>query len=426
MPGRLRLRHHLGVDDVLHRGGLAAAPLAGPVDGRPTALVQPLLPRLAPGHRAAGLVERGRRRSRPARGTRAGCRRATPAARRGTPRPPPCRRSPRRANLTVASPSVPGRGLHVQRGAGGAARHRARRSSTVRSAADLRAGDARRRPRASPTTCGAGSPSSAGPGVLVPERARRRRASGCSRSSCWPRRWAGCRCPGRGCRRRWPATLVATRLGDVDVLAAAGRRVAARHASPSRRAGTATRSTASRRPPGAAATTWDLDGHQAASCSTATPPTSPTWWPATPTALATFALDVARPASSSRRWTSPARWPGSSSTGGPRAAIGPPGDQRALLQRVVDDIGIALVRRERRRLRPGAADGHRLRQGPGAVRPAHRHVPGDPPQARRHAPPARAGPGGHPLRGVGEQPSTTRSGRRPPPSPRASWARRPP
>jgi alkylation response protein AidB-like acyl-CoA dehydrogenase len=48
----LRGRHHLGVDDVLHRGGLAPAPLAGPVDRRPAALVEPLLPRLAAGHRA--------------------------------------------------------------------------------------------------------------------------------------------------------------------------------------------------------------------------------------------------------------------------------------------------------------------------------------------------------------------------------------
>src|SRR5205807_7325463 len=43
-------RHLLGVDDVLHDGGFPTAPLPGPVDGCPPSLVQPPLPGLAPRH----------------------------------------------------------------------------------------------------------------------------------------------------------------------------------------------------------------------------------------------------------------------------------------------------------------------------------------------------------------------------------------
>ena len=250
--------------------------------------------------------------------------------------------------------------------------------------------------------------------------------SGCSRSSCSPRRWAGCRCPGRGCRRRWRRRSWRRGSATRDVLAAAGRRSRAAPPWPSRRAGTAIRSTGSRRPPAGAATTWDLDGHQAGG---ARRPHRRPRLRGGPRCRRPGHLRARRARAASSCPTHgrhPQGRPASSSTGGPRAASGPPGDQRALLQRVVDDIGIALCAESVGACDRALADGHRLRQGPGAVRPAHRHVPGDPPQARRHAPPARAGSGGHPLRGVGVAPSTTRSGRRPPPSPRASSARRPP
>ncbi len=49
--GRAGPGHLLGVDDVLGHGGVAAAPLGGPVDGRPPPLVEGALPRPAALHR---------------------------------------------------------------------------------------------------------------------------------------------------------------------------------------------------------------------------------------------------------------------------------------------------------------------------------------------------------------------------------------
>ena len=261
-------------------------------------------------------------------------------------------------------------------------------------------------------------------GVLVPEAQRRRRARDAR---------------GRGARRGdGPAAAarpVAVVVGGGDARGDAARRRRRRSprlADGSVRATVALEEGGHRDPlDGIAATarrrgdTWDLDGHEAASCSTATPPTSPTWWPATPTASPP-SRSTHPAASWCPTWTSPARWPGVEL----RRPAGPP-DRAVRRPARASCSGCRrhrhrAVRRERRRLRPGAPDGHRLRQGPGAVRPADRHVPGDPPQARRHAPPARAGSGRHPLRGVGVGASTIRSERRPPPSPRASSARPPP
>ena len=99
---RAHPRHLLGVDDVLHRRGLAAAPVLRPVDRGPAALVEAALPVLA------ALLACGRCRAwRPPPGIlvaapvgeelRQVARRASRAARRGTPRPRACRRSPSRS-----------------------------------------------------------------------------------------------------------------------------------------------------------------------------------------------------------------------------------------------------------------------------------------------------------------------------------------
>ena len=120
------------------------------------------------------------------------------------------------------------------------------------------------------------------------------------------------------------ATLVATRLGDVDVLSAAGRRRRGAPRWPSRRAGTAIPSTGSRRPPGAAAQRGTsrapsrvvLDGHTADVAYVVARDAD---------GVATFALESPGRRARSDAWTSPARWRGSSCGGRPSRRIGPAG-----------------------------------------------------------------------------------------------------
>ena len=115
------------------------------------------------------------------RGTSAGSRRATPAARRGTPRPRARRRSPRRANANMTRVRYrPGRGLHLQRRAGRAARRRARLprrarrpSAYVRAMLDDDRGLHRR-------AVGRSWSTSAGSALLVPEAHGGARRSGSS------------------------------------------------------------------------------------------------------------------------------------------------------------------------------------------------------------------------------------------------------
>ena len=77
----------------------------------------------------------------------------------------------------------------------------------------------------------------------------------------------------------------------------------------------------------------------------------------------------------------------------------------------------------RRRLRRVARDGDGLRRAPGAVRPADRAPPGDPAQARGHAPRNRAGPGRRALRRMGVRRRGPRRRTRPRPSPSRRWGR---
>ena len=300
-----------------------------------------------------------------------------------------------------------------------ALRTTARRSSTVRSAAP-RAGDARRRARRHPTLWRRIA-DLGWTGVLVPERAWRRGARDARGRRAGRGDGLAAAARARGCRQRWPATLVATRLGDTDVL---GRAATARAGPPwrSRRAAPrpARRDQATARP---ARRHWSLQGTKPVVLD------GHTRRPRLRRRPRRRWRGHLRPRRSPAgelvpTWTSPARWPAWCSMAGRladrprrRPAGAPAPGRRRHRHRA--------LRRERRRLRPGAADGHRVRQGPGAVRPADRHLPGDPPRARRHAPPARAGSGRHPLRAWAAA-STIRSGRRPRRSPRASWARRPP
>ena len=95
-PRRAVLGHDLRVDKSLHGvDGAALRVVRSPVDGRPPALVQLALPLLATLlarlAREAGVVRRGPR----PRGKAASARRARPATRRGTSRPPVQGQNPR-------------------------------------------------------------------------------------------------------------------------------------------------------------------------------------------------------------------------------------------------------------------------------------------------------------------------------------------
>ena len=76
-----------------------------------------------------------------------------------------------------------------------------------------------------------------------------------------------------------------------------------------------------------------------------------------------------------------------------------------------------------RRVRRVDRDGDRLRRAARAVRQADRVAPGDPAQARRHAPRHRARSGRRALRGVGVRRRRRGRGRAPRRSPRRRWAR---
>ena len=109
--------------------------------------------------------------------------------------------------------------------------------------------------------------------------------------------------------------------------------------------------------------------------------------------------------------------------GRPARRIGPAGDQTALLARVIDDIAVALCAETVGACERALADGHRIRQGAGPVRPADRHLPGHQSQDRRHAAPAGAARvGTHWAAWTAEPTITTGSGRR---HGKASSARRP-
>ena len=235
----------------------------------------------------------------------------------------------------------------------------------------------------------------------------------------------GLRRPGRACSRRWAgrlfpgpffssavlATLAARRLGLDDRLASLAAGAHPGHGRPRRGRATATSSTGSA--PGRAAR--PVAGGSPApsrSCSTATPPTGCSSSARTQEGLGTFVDRGARDA----RAACPT-WDLDPQGRPPRARrrAGRAGRARRRSHR---DLAPGRRRRVRRavrraarldggRLRPGG----RVRQGPRAVRPADRHLPGDQAQGRRHAAAHRAVAGRHALRGVGLRRRRSRAGR---------------
>ncbi len=227
------------------------------------------------------------------------------------------------------------------------------------------------------------------------------RGPGCWRPRSCARRWAPCRCPGRGCPRRWPAPWPPCAWGTPAC-------------SPTWRPAPAgppwrVEETGARDPLDAIATTarregdgWRLDGLKPLVIDGDTADVAYVVAREPDGGLAGFAvedpaaepvpgLDVTRTLARLALAGRPARRVGPA--GRPARPVGP--HRRRHRHRP--------VRRERGRRRPRRGHGLRLRPPAGPVRPPDRHLPGDPAQDRGHAPPAGAGPGGHPLRRLGQR-----------------------
>ena len=254
-------------------------------------------------------------------------------------------------------------------------------------------GPRRRRPR----SCGQRWPSSGGSVCSCPSPPEAW-ASGWSTSSCSRRSWASCRSPGPSCPRPWPppwprSASASTMCSKTWPRAGAG--APWRWRSPA----TATRSAPCRRAPPPTATEWVLEG------------TKPLVLDGAHAdfafvvardgdGLATFLLDA--PAGDPVPALDVTRKLSRVELDGRRARrVGPPGDHEEQWRRVLDDLNVAVMRRVGGHLRACPRTGGGVRQGAGAVRSAHRHLPGHQAQGGRHAPSRRAGPGGHALRGVG-------------------------
>ena len=290
-----------------------------------------------------------------------------------------------------------------------------------RVAVDVRAGHDRRRPRGSPTSGGPRWSSSGWTGLLVPEAyggaglgpRRRRRAPGGDGAPAASR----ARSSPRPSRATLPGPAGwARRICSHDL--AAGRDHGRRW--PSRRAAPATRWPASprRRPRRAALDGLKpvvLDGHTADVALVVARDAS---------GLAVYAVDDPAGRAGPRPRRDPQDGPPGARQAVPAARIGPPGDQTALIARAIDDMAVALCAETVGSCERALHAGHRVRQGAGAVRPAHRHLPGHQAQDRRHAPPARAGPGRARTTRRGRPTSTTPSASGRPPCARASSARR--
>ena len=95
--------------------------------------------------------------------------------------------------------------------------------------------------------------------------------------------------------------------------------------------------------------------------------------------------------------------------------LGPDGPQGALWRRVLDDVAVALSSELVGVCRPSTRRSHRVRQGPGGLRPPGGRVPGGEAPDGRHVPSARDGPGGRPVRrlGLGHRRPPARAGGRP-------------
>ena len=258
-----------------------------------------------------------------------------------------------------------------------------------------------------------------------PRGARRGSGWACSTRSCCARRWAGCPCPDRGSPRRSCATLIALRLGRRRAARRSRRRPTGGPRSPSRSAAPVIRSTTSRPPPAGAGERLDARRPEAGRARRPHRRRRLRRGPRRRRARRPSRVDEPGRRAGPEPRRHPQDGPPACSTAGRPAASVRPAISAHSSPASIDDIGIALCAESVGACDRALRDGHRVRQGPRAVRPADRHLPGDQAQDRRHAPPARAGPGRHPLRGVGQRCRRSRSGPRRRPWPRASWPRRP-
>ena len=219
------------------------------------------------------------------------------------------------------------------------------------------------------------------------------------------------------------ATLAVVRLGDAELATATGVRPAARHPGP--RGGRRRRPAAlggGDRPPGgrrlAAARGQAGRGRRAhrrlrrggGARTTAASPRS------------CWTTRVARRCPPS---TSPGSWPTSTSTAGwPGASARTATRPRSSPGSSTTSPSLCAPRPSAPANRPSTGD--RVRQAAGAVRPAHRHLPGHQAQDRRHARTSSSWPGWRRTGRPGPARPTIPSASRPPPRARRSWPRPPP